>query len=250
MEDFISIITPCFNSQEFISFTIDSVLQQTYKNWELIVINDGSTDNSKDILAEFSKRDSRIRIITLDKNYGPAHARNVGIKKAKGKYIAFLDSDDLWITNKLETQISFMLENNIVFSFSSYRKIDEDGKIVGDVIKAPSRIQYQDLLKSCSIGCLSVVYDQSMIGKQYMPEYKKTQDYALWLKILKSGVDAIGIDEELALYRIRKSSISRNKFVKAYYQWKIYREQEKISFPKSLYLMMFYAFYGIKKMFQ
>jgi len=244
----VSIITPCYNSQYFITNTVESVIQQTYENWELLIIDDGSKDDSKNIIAHYSNKDPRIKLISLEKNQGPAHARNIGIEMARGRFIAFLDSDDLWNRNKLETQINFMLKNNIPFSFTSYQKIKNDGNPVGKTVIAPKILNYTDLLKSCPIGCLTVVYDQSKIGKHYMPDFLKAQDYALWLKILKTGINAIGIEENLAFYRIRKSSISRNKLFKAYFQWKIYRKQEKISLTKSLYLMFFYTFYGFKKM--
>jgi glycosyltransferase involved in cell wall biosynthesis len=244
----VSIITPTFNSERFISETIDSIIQQSYKDWELLVIDDGSDDNSIKIIKEFESKENRVHLIRFKKNYGPAYARNLGIQLAKGRYIAFLDSDDVWHPDKLEIQIKFMLENNLPFSFTSYRKIDDMGKIFGKRIKAPEMLNYNDLLKSCTIGCLTVVYDQRLIGKQFMPDYPKTQDYALWLKIMKTGVKARGIDQELAYYRIRQSSISRNKIIKAFYQWKIYREQENLNFFESIYFMINYTLYGLIKL--
>ncbi len=249
MNNLVSIITPSHNSVKFIRGTIESVLRQTYSFWELIIINDGSVDGSDKIINEFLQNDNRIKVINLDRNHGPAYARNQGIKIAKGKYIAFLDSDDLWHEEKLKIQTEFMEKSKIKFSFTGYQKINEKGKQIGRPISAPEKLTYKDLLKSCIIGCLTVVYDQSEIGKYYMPNYLKTQDYALWLKILKDGIDAYGLDQTLAFYRIRKSSISRNKLIKAYYQWKIYRTQEKLDLVKSVLYMIHYAFHGFKKMF-
>jgi len=244
----VSIISPSFNSENFILETIDSVIKQTFKDWELLIIDDGSDDNSVKIIQEIASNEKRIHLFILKKNCGPAYARNFGIQLAKGRYIAFLDSDDIWHPNKLEVQINYMDENNIPFSFTSYRKIDENGNIFGKLINAPEMLNYNDLLKSCTIGCLTVVYDQNMIGKQFMPNYPKTQDYALWLKIMKQGIIARGIDKELAYYRIRRSSISRNKFIKAYFQWKIYRRQEKLTLIKSIYFMMNYTLHGLLKL--
>jgi glycosyltransferase involved in cell wall biosynthesis len=246
----VSIITPCYNCENYISFTIESVVQQTYSEWELIIVNDGSEDKSINLIKSYSEKDPRIKLIELENNMGPAYARNMGIRMASGRFIAFLDSDDLWDKKKLEKQISFMINNDISFSFTSYQKINYNGDLVGKPIKAPPVINYNDLLKSCPIGCLTVIYDQGKIGKHYMPDFLKAQDYALWLKILKTGVEANGIEENLAYYRIRKSSISRNKLYKAYFQWKIYRKQEIISIIKSMYLMFFYTFYGFKKMIE
>jgi glycosyltransferase involved in cell wall biosynthesis len=244
----VSVITPCYNSQNYISYTIESVIRQTYENWELIIVDDGSEDGSKNIIAKYSEKDPRIKLIELVNNQGPAHARNVGLEIARGRFIAFLDSDDLWDRKKLESQINYMLEYDVSFSFTSYQKINNKGDVVGKPVKAPKVLSYNNLLKSCPIGCLTVIYDQNKIGKHYMPNFLKAQDYALWLKILKTGIHAIGIEENLAFYRIRKSSISRNKLYKAYFQWKIYRKQEKINIIKSIYLMLFYTFHGLNKL--
>jgi glycosyltransferase involved in cell wall biosynthesis len=244
----VSIISPSFNSERYISETIGSIINQTFQNWELLIVDDGSNDNSLEVIRYFIHKENRIRLISLKRNYGPAYARNLGIQLAKGRYIAFLDSDDLWHMDKLDIQIKYMNENNLAFTFTTYRKIDEQGKLIGKRIKAPKVLDYNDLLKSCVIGCLTVIYDQVLLGKQFMPNFPKAQDYALWLKIMKKGVKAWGIDHELAYYRIRKSSISSNKISKAYYQWKIYREQEILGFFQSIYYMTHYTYHGFKKM--
>jgi len=242
-----SIITPSYNSARFIDIMIKSVLNQTYKNWELIIVDDCSRDSSIEIIESYAKQDSRIHLITLENNSGPAIARNIAIEKAQGKYIAFLDSDDIWISNKLEKQINFMESKQISFSFSSYQIINEDGKYLKTFYIKESKINYFDLLKTNSIGCLTAIYNQHTLGKIYMPIIKKRQDYGLWLKILKKIDYAYGIQEPLAKYRIHKNSISANKLKASQYQWKIYREVEKFNILKSIYYFVQYAYYGFMK---
>lgn len=246
MNDLVSIITPVYNAEKYIEDTINSVLNQNYCNWELFLVDDCSTDNSMIILEEFAKKDNRIKIIQLKENSGAATARNVGIERAKGRYIAFLDSDDIWMSNKLEVQINFMKENDISFSYTNYMKFDEDGTERG-IVKIPARVTYNELLKSNIIGCLTAVYDAHKIGKIYMPNIRKRQDYALWLKILRKNIDGYGINKVLAKYRVRENSVSSNKLKAALYQWRIYRQIEKLGLFKSLYYFINYAYYGFKK---
>ena len=242
----VSVITPIYNSEEFLQETIQSVLDQTYTKWELILINDCSTDNSLYIAERAAQKDNRIRVIKLDHNSGPAIARNTGIEKAKGKYIAFLDSDDMWLPNKLEKQISFMEENHIPFTYTSYEKIDEDGSSRG-IISVPEKVTYKELLNTNVIGCLTAIYNIEQLGKVYMPNIRKGQDYGLWLKILKKGITAYGINEPLARYRVRKNSVSSNKLRAARYQWIIYRQVEKLGYLRSIYHFINYVYYGYKK---
>lgn len=246
MQELVSIITPLYNSQEYIEETIQSILNQNYSNWELIVVDDCSRDESLAIVGEFANKDSRIKIIKLEENSGAAIARNTGIENAKGRYIAFLDSDDLWVPEKLEKQIEFMKGKDISFSFTGYIKIDEDGTEKGQVT-IPDVVTYKELLKSNVIGCLTAIYDVEKLGKIYMPNIRKRQDHALWLKILKGHTNAYGLNEPLAKYRIREGSISRNKIKAASYQWKLYREVERLSIGKSLYYFINYAYHGFKK---
>ena len=248
MSDLVSIITPNYNSEKFIKDTIESVLNQTYSNWELIIIDDVSTDNSFDIAKEYEKKDKRIKAIRLSKNSGAAIARNRGIEVAKGRFIAFLDSDDLWKKYKLEKQIKFMKENQYAFTYTGYQLIDEENNLLNKYFFPPKKVSYFDMLKTCSIGCLTAMYDTQMIGKIYMPLIKKGQDYATWLKILKKVDFAYGLEESLAIYRIRRGSISRNKFRAIKFQWKIYREVEKLGVVKSMYYMCHYIYYGIKRL--
>ncbi|WP_149725512.1 glycosyltransferase family 2 protein [Campylobacter concisus] len=242
----VTIIMPSYDSEKFIIESIESVLAQTYSNWELIIVDDCSPDDSNKIITKYVDSDGRIKLIKLQKNSGPAVARNTAIEAASGRYIAFLDSDDVWLPNKLETQINFMHDNDLAFTYSSYRLVGEDNEHLG-VFITKDKISYFDMLKTCSVGCLTAIYDTKKIGKQYMPLILKRQDYGLWLKILKLIGETKGISEPLATYRIRKNSVSSNKVKAAKYQWKIYRDIEKLSFLKSLYYFVFYAYNGVTK---
>lgn len=242
----VAIIMPSYNSEKFIVESVESVLAQTYSNWELIIVDDCSPDSSNHIIMKYVDSDHRIKLIKLEKNSGPAVARNTAIEAANGRYIAFLDSDDVWLPNKLEKQIKFMQDNDLAFTYSSYRLVGEDNEHLG-VFIIKDKISYFDMLKTCSVGCLTAIYDTEKIGKQYMPLILKRQDYGLWLKILKLIGETRGILEPLATYRIRKNSVSSNKVKAAKYQWKIYREIEKLSFLKSLYYFAFYAYNGVTK---
>ncbi|WP_223229390.1 glycosyltransferase family 2 protein [Campylobacter concisus] len=237
---------PSYNSEKFIIESVESVLVQTYSNWELIIVDDCSPDSSNHIIMKYVDSDHRIKLIKLEKNSGPAVARNTAIEAANGRYIAFLDSDDVWLPNKLEKQIKFMQDNDLAFTYSSYKLVGEDNEDLGLFI-TKDKISYFDMLKTCSVGCLTAIYDTEKIGKQYMPLILKRQDYGLWLKILKLIGETRGILEPLATYRIRKNSVSSNKVKAAKYQWKIYREIEKLSFLKSLYYFVFYAYNGVTK---
>lgn len=233
----VSIITPSYKSERFISQTIDSVLSQTYQNWEMIIVDDVSPDDSNIIIEEYCKKDNRIKLIKLEKNSGPAVARNRAIEEAKGRYIAFLDADDLWKPNKLEMQIKFMEEKDCALSYSTYETMSEEGVLQNKYINPPLRISYKDLLKSNYIGCLTAMYDTQKVGKVYMPLIKKRQDYGLWLKILRKTDFAHGIDESLAAYRIMSNSVSSNKFKLLKFNYKLFREHEGFSTLKSLYYL-------------
>lgn len=247
MDDLVSIITPTHNSAHFLKEAINSVIEQTYWNWELWVIDDNSSDSTPDLMSEFIKNDKRINYLRIKKHIGSARTRNLGIRFANGRFIAFLDSDDMWLSHKLEKQIQFIYDKKAILSYTAYKKINEEGKIISNAISIPEMVTYQDLLYSCVIGCLTAIYDRKRLGKIYMPDIKRGQDYALWLKILKKGYVAYGLNEALALYRVRRASLSSNKLVKAKYQWKIYRKLEKLSFIKSFYYLLHYSYYGIKK---
>ncbi len=242
----ISIITPSYNSSEFISETIESVLKQTYNNWEMIIVDDCSNDNSVEIINGFIEKEDRIKLIELDKNVGAAEARNVAIRKAKGRYIAFLDSDDLWIPEKLEKQLSFMKDNEKVFTFSSYKRITEKGEYI-NTIKVPSQISYKKFLRNTIIGTLTVVIDKDSVGEFKMPDIKSSQDMALWCDILKRGFNAYGIDEVLGYYRLVATSNTSKKWKAARDVWKVYRKIENLSILYSVFNFVGYVFNVLKK---
>jgi glycosyltransferase involved in cell wall biosynthesis len=208
----ISIITPNYNCSRFISNAIESVLVQTYKNWEMLIVDDCSTDGSYEMALGYAAKDNRIKVCRMGKNSGAAIARNKAIELSQGEYLAFLDSDDLWFPEKLEKQLKFMIENSCDFSFTEYEHIDENGKRLGIKARVIKRLTYQKLLLHCFPGCLTVMYKQDINGKVYCNNINKNNDHALFLPVVKKCKNAMGLPEILAFYRVRKNSISRNKF--------------------------------------
>ena len=241
----VSIITPSYNSAKFIKQCIESVIAQTYTNWEMLIVDDYSADNSLQILKKYN--DKRIQLIELDKNVGASESRNVAIRKAKGKYIAFLDSDDLWEPQKLEKQISFMEKEDVAFSFSTYQPISDDDSKLYSIIHAPKIVTYSSYLKKTIIGCLTVIIDREKTGVFEMPKIRSSHDMALWLLIMRRGFDAYGLDENLARYRIVSTSNTANKWRAAKDVWKVYRQFEKLSFFYSIWCFLNYAFNAIIK---
>lgn len=233
----VSVITPLYNSSAFIAETIESVKNQTYADWEMIIVNDQSTDNSLDIASTYAQYDTRIKIIQLPENSGPAVARNKGINAARGRYIAFLDSDDRWLPEKLEIQIAFMRSSNAAFTHTYYRKITEDGTPTGHTVTPKAQLSYSDLLKSNQIGCLTAVYDTCALGKCFMPSIRKRQDYGLWLRLLKITPFAHVVPQVLATYRVRNQSVSSYKMGLLKYNWTLFRNIEKLSRTKSTYYL-------------
>lgn len=242
----VSVITPAYNAERFLAGTIESVQQQTYTNWEMVIVDDQSTDRTWEIAKTYADQDSRIRIYRLEKNSGAAVARNTAMKHAKGRYIAFLDSDDQWFPEKLEKQLRFMQEKDIAFSFTKYIRMDEDGTLRDNVSKAPESVGYTDLMKHCVIGCLTVMIDREKTGDMEMVNIRTRQDYAYWLALTKKGFRAYGLPEVLAKYRIVGNSISRNKLKAAQRQWYVYRQIEKENLLRSMYYFLHYAFRGVK----
>ena len=247
MNNLVSIITPCYNSSLFLDDCINSVLDQSYSKWELLIVDDASTDNSKSIIMKYSKSDNRIKPVFLDKNIGAAASRNIALKNANGDYIAFLDSDDLWLNNKLAIQLRFMLHKNINFSFSSYHTVSHNGLVLGKKIIAPSQISYKKYLKNTIIGCLTVMLKRSHFQDLKMPLLRSSHDMALWLNLLRNGENAYGITKSLAKYRIVNSSNTSNKFKAVLDVWRVYRGHEKLGFIFSLYNLFFYIFNALKK---
>ena len=240
-----SIITATFNSEKFITDTYKSIRNQTITNWEWIVTDDNSSDNTRNILQSFSKEDSRIKLILNRKNLGAGPSRNRSIANSNGQFLAFLDSDDLWSPSKLEKQSLFMLHHNAGISITCENVISEDGSPTGRVIDlyAPEIVNYFDLLsKRATFGCSSVMIDRSIIDSEIkMPSLRTGQDYVTWLRILKIGHNAVLLREPLTSYRIVPNSISRNKLKKAIRQWKIYRSVERICLISSIYYFVNYA---------
>lgn len=246
--ELVSIITPSYNSEEYISQTIDSVLAQTIQNWEMIVVDDASSDNCIQIIEKHTETDKRIKLIVLKENSGAAVARNTAINAGTGKYIAFLDSDDLWDTEKLKKQITFMESNQIDFSFTAYNLIDSKDNLLGITIDSnqSGSFSYNDMLrKKATMGCSTVMLRRSAFKDLRMPLLRTGQDYALWLKLLKTGKNAFILNEVLTQYRILPNSISRNKFKKAKRQWQIYRKIEGLSILTSGISFIFYAWRAI-----
>ena len=247
MSNLVSIITPSFNSSKFLVECINSVIAQTFQNWEMIIVDDCSHDNSRDIISELSAKDARIKFIFLDKNIGSAEARNVAIRQVKGKYIAFLDSDDIWKKDKLEKQIAFMNKNDIAFSFTSYRLISEDGKMKYSIIQVPKKIGYKSYLRNTIIGCLTVMIDKEKTGDFLMPNIRSSHDMALWLLIMKRGFFAYGLNENLAYYRLVSTSNTSKKWKAAKDVWDVYRKEENLNVIYSLYCFIGYILNAIKK---
>ena len=243
----VSVVTAAFNSVPFIGNTIRSVQAQTCHDWEMIIVDDASEDNTSQIVKKWAGSDNRILLIRFSQNKGPAMSRNAAIKAAKGRYIAFLDSDDIWLPDKLSLQIKFMQKHKCALSYTAYRKIDKDGNLISDTIKVPEVVTYKKLLSSNFIACPTAMYDSEILGKVYMPDILKRQDYCLWLKITKMGFEGYGLNQPLALYRVRDSSVSNNKLKAALYQWKVYREVEGLPLCKSMHCFLKYAYLGYRK---
>ncbi|MCE7566317.1 glycosyltransferase [Aliivibrio fischeri] len=239
----VSIITPMFNCSSTIIDTYQSILEQSYSDWEWLITDDCSSDNSVAILKEISKFDERVKISVNSSNLGAAHSRNNSIARAKGDFIAFLDSDDLWLPKKLEKQILFM-GNNIDFSFTSYEMINESGLKLGlnvDITNG-SVFTYEDMLrKKATLGCSTVMLRKAAFDDLTMPLLRTGQDFALWLKLLKSNKKAYKLNECLMLYRVMPNSISRNKIKKALRQWEIYRKLERLSLFKTIICFCYYT---------
>jgi hypothetical protein len=247
--DLVSIITPSYNSSSFIAQTIESILSQTYVNWELLITDDCSTDNTRDIVEYYQRKDSRIKFFQLKQNAGAAVARNHSIRMARGRYIAFCDSDDRWYPKKLEKQLAFMKEKEAVLSYTSYMTCDEHNTIMGIVVCEHS-IDYSSLKRDDGIGCLTVIYDALAFGKIYLPDLRKRQDWGLWLKIMKKCKVAYGMKEPLAIYRVHRNSISHNKFSLINYNVAIYQQVLGYSLFKA-YLAFIFSYvpsYFLKKL--
>lgn len=248
IDNLVSVIVPIYNAEDFMRETLDSILAQTYKDIEIMCIDDMSTDSSRDIIAEYASKYDNIRPILLEENAGVSNARNTGIANARGRYIAFLDSDDVWLPEKIEKQINFMKENNYAFTFTSYRFMDSDSNPLNTIVRAKDELTYKKLLRHNAISCLTVIIDREHIEDIYMPKIHH-EDYAAWLRILKRGHKAYGLDEVLAKYRSRQNSLSGNKIKAAGWTWNILRNEEKLGLFKAIYCFCYYAIINVYKHF-
>ena len=232
--DLASIIMPSYNTAPYIKETIQSVLDQTYTNWELIIVDDCSTDNTEEVLATIN--DSRIRYFKNEKNSGAAVSRNKALREAKGQWIAFLDSDDLWMPEKLEKQINFMKKNRYSFSYTNYEEIDVDGNKTGIKITGPKRITKTGMFNYCWPGCLTVMFDADKIGLIQIEDIKKNNDYAMWLKVCQKA-DCYLLDEYLAQYRKGRAGSVSTHSIKTMIGWhyKLYYEAENMGITRSLF---------------
>ena len=245
MNEKVSIITPTYNCGKYIGETIESVLNQSYYNWEMIIVDDCSNDNTKEFVENYAQRDKRIKYYFLQENSGAAVARTKAMELATGKYFAFLDSDDLWMPDKLEKQILFMKNNNFNFTCTAYEQIDEKGLPLNRVIKTKPKTDYNGILLSCPVGNSTVIYNAEKLGRFVVPNIKKRNDDALWLQILKKEKYIYGMPEVLMKYRVRKNSISGNKFKLVKYHWQLYREIEHLTIVRSAFHICFWAFLKI-----
>ena len=250
----VSVIMPTYNCAKFISQSIDSVIAQTVTDWEIQIDDDCSTDNTKEVLKPYLNKFPNIHYYRLPQNGGPAVARTEAIKRATGKYLAFLDSDDIWYPNKLEKQIAFMEKSGAKFSCTAYEQMDSDGNKLHTAMLPPAKISYEKCIRlSNPIGNLTVMYDQEALGKFEVPLIKKRNDFALWLQILKKTPYCYGMQEILGVYRMgRKGSVSSNKLAQGKYHWQLYHDIEKHNIIRSSYEMLCWAFVkgtgiGLKK---
>lgn len=246
MCDLVSIVMPSYNTGAFIKQSIDSVLTQTYQHWELLIVDDCSTDNTDEIVEEYLA-DKRIKYIKNESNSGAAVSRNRALREAKGKWIAFLDSDDLWEADKLQRQLEFMKENNCHFSYTNYIEIDENSIPNGKSVTGPKRITKLGMYLYCWVGCLTVMYDAEAVGLIQIEDIRKNNDYAMWLKVCKKE-ECYLLDEVLAKYRKRSGSISNQGYIKLIkWHYRLYREAEKRNPISSFVLTFGNLFFGVIK---
>jgi glycosyltransferase involved in cell wall biosynthesis len=248
MEITVSVIMPVFNSHNYLIKAIDSVLSQSFTNYELLIIDDNSDERTKSILENYKKIDGRIKVFTLTKRMGASFARNIGIESSSGKYIAFLDSDDYWLPKKLLVQVQFMNKYNLKMCHSSYYLIIENNEYVKVNYKVKSHnITYKKLLINPQIGCLTVMIEKETLKNFRFPNIKKRNDFILWLEILKTIPYSSPITDTLGVYRIHRNSLSQNKFKLIKYQWCVYRQFESLGVINSMLFLIIWGTLGLKK---
>jgi len=240
---------PAYNAEHFLQDAIESVRRQTYPCWELLIVDDCSSDGTAEKAVEWSSQDSRIRVLRTGQNSGSSVARNLGLTDCRGRYLAFLDADDIWLPEKLEKQLTFMKDKNAEFSFTSYRKFEASNE--GAVISAMKRVSWRDMLKSNVIGCSTVVMlSEAMCDIRFPAGLARQEDYAVWLQVLRKGRLAYGLNEVLTLYRVHPGSKSSRKLRSVTAQWQVYRQLERLSFWRSAWYLGNYAARGLLKRFR
>ncbi len=245
----VSVIMPSYNSAVYIAQSIETVIKQTYPHWELLITDDCSTDNTVEIVKRYTQKDNRIKLFVLEKNSGAAVVRNNSIKEAQGRYIAFLDSDDLWLPEKLEKQLIFMQKKGYEFCYSSYTMCNDNGEYNG-IFFCRKQESFNSIKKDDKIGCLTVIYDTKRLGKIYMPLLRKRQDWGFKILLLQKCKRAYGIKEPLAIYRIRNNSLSRDKIKLLKYNIKVYKEiLNYSSFKAHCYFLFVFMPTYLKKKF-
>lgn len=225
----ISIITPAYNASRYLSCAIESVQAQTFDKWEMLIVDDYSRDNTLEIARSYAKRDHRIKAIGLKENMGAAQARNMALRQAQGPYIAFLDSDDMWLPQKLEKQLAFMKKGNHAFTFTSYECVSSDLSEVLYTVNAPAHIGYRGYLRNTIIGTLTVLINRDITGYFEMPLIRSSHDMALWLQLMRRGHRAFALQEVLAKYRNTEKSNTDSKWKAAKDVWKVYRNIEQLN---------------------
>lgn len=246
----VSVIVPNYNCEKFIGETISSVIAQTYSDWELLIVDDCSTDNSAEIIKEYCDRDDRIKLFVNETNSGAAASRNYAMREATGRWIAFLDSDDLWLPDKLEKQLSFMADNDYHFSYTAYEHINEQSLPLNIVVSGPKKLTKRKMFRYCYPGCLTVIYDSSDIGVIQIPDAigNGENDYAIWLKVVKS-FPCYYLNEILSQYRVRDNSLShkskKTRLMKNHY--KLFRVSEKRTPLGAWFCLMRNLWYGFWK---
>ncbi len=245
----ISVITPAYNAAACIAETVASVQKQTYTDWEMIIVDDCSSDDTYAVAQALAAQDERIKVVRHEKNQGVAAARNTALDLAQGDYVAFLDSDDLWTAEKLEKQHAFMEENGHVLTYTQYQVYYGEGRC-GKIIDVPPKMTYTDIFKNTAIACLTVMVNRKKSGDFHMPPLKHTEDQCTWQDILKRGYTAYALCENLALYRTSENSMTGNKKKVIKRQWSTYRDYYKFSLVKSGYYFVCYAINAVKKHYQ